>query len=203
MRTIAWGMLAAGCSGGGSDKTGSTGDSHAAELRWYSTCGDPACSGYSGPFEGIAACTTEAEGDPCSSEGAQCDPVSDCNALMVCAEEDPKQQTGGCPISRAAHKRDITYLDAASRKEASDKALSMQLATWRYAWETGSDKEHLGFIIDDLGPAPADSPAVREGGQTVDLYGYTSLVLAAIQEQQAEIERLKAEVAALSESCAR
>ena len=36
-------------------------------LAWYSTCGDPVCSGYSGPFPGIPPCTGEAEGDRCAS----------------------------------------------------------------------------------------------------------------------------------------
>ena len=39
------------------------------------TCGDPACSGYSGPIEGVPTCSEEGlvEGDVCSEEGAVCD----------------------------------------------------------------------------------------------------------------------------------
>lgn len=57
----------------------------------------------------------------------------------------------------------------------------------------GGEKLRLGFLIDD---DPA-SPAVRPDGERVDLYGYTSLAIAALQEQQAEIDALKAEVEAL------
>ncbi len=87
-----------GCPG---DDGGETGGGEA-ELRWYTTCGDPACSGYGGPFDGEDLCSEvegAIEGELCETEGQQCDPVDDCNARLICAAEDPKDQTGGCPIS--------------------------------------------------------------------------------------------------------
>ena len=39
-------------------------------------------------------------------------------------------------------------------------------------------------MIEDVG---ADSQAVRKGGARVDLYGYTSMAVAAIQEQAKQI----------------
>ena len=76
-------------------------------LTWYTTCGDPVCSGYHGPIDGVSDCTTEVEGASCDSEGAQCDPHDDCDALLVCATSDPKDQTGGCPISQRQYKQEI------------------------------------------------------------------------------------------------
>lgn len=192
-KNLVWAALVSGCTGKDSTESGNTGDSQTAALQWYTTCGDPVCSGYGGPFPGIDLCTSEAEGQSCDSESAQCDPVSDCNALLVCATSDPKQQTGGCPISRAKHKREITYLDEQSRRAAADEALSLRLATWQYNWEDDGARRHLGFLIDD---AP-DSPAVRADGEVVDLYGYTSLALAAVQEQASALAQQRAELAQL------
>jgi len=163
------------------------------DLSWYATCGDPVCQGYTGPFAGVAVCTTEAEGEACTTDGAECDPQDDCNTLIRCTDEDPKAQPGGCPISRARFKKDIAYLDDAAVRAASDAVLRTRLATWRYTWEEGEGASHLGFIIDDQ----PGSAAVQADGEHVDLYGYTSLTVAALQAQHAEIEALRAEVAAL------
>jgi hypothetical protein len=72
----------------------------------------------------------------------------------------------------------------------------MPLATWRYNDEDPNAREHLGFIIDDQ---PLTSPAVRPTGDRVDLYGYTSMAVAAIQEQHRQIEALQKEVKNLRE----
>lgn len=166
-------------------------------LYWYSTCGDPACSGYRGPTEGVAVCTTEAEGAPCAEVGAQCDMQTDCNTFYVCAAEDPKDQDGGCPRSAARFKHQIHRLDPADRAQAAAAALAVPLSTWRYTDQDPASPPHLGFIIEDLAPAGGHHPAVRPGGERVDLYGYTSLTLAAVQEQQAQLEALRAQNAAL------
>jgi hypothetical protein len=77
-----------------------------AVLKWYTTCGDPVCSGYHGPFPGVPLCTMEKAGDPCAAANAQCDPVNSCDALLLCTNTDPKQRPGGCPVSGALYKRD-------------------------------------------------------------------------------------------------
>jgi hypothetical protein len=169
----------------------------AAEARWWSTCGDPACSGYGGPFDGVPLCSDEADGDPCDAEGEECDPEDGCNALLVCAVDDPKADPGGCPISLAAYKTGIRYLDDAALRAAADEALGLRLATWRYRSEAVGTRPHLGFVIDDR---PA-SPAVATDGRKVDLYGYASLALAAVQVQQAELAARRAEVDALRAAC--
>ncbi len=98
-----------------------------------------------------------------------------------------------CPISRREYKSDIRYLDGSEVNQLGDELLKFRLARWRYKPGAGSEGEHLGFLIDDVEP----SAAVAPNGQTVDLYGYTSMAVAALQAQQKEIEALKGEVEAL------
>ena len=74
----------------------------------------------------------------------------------------------------------------------------MRLATWRYTSEPESANPHLGFIIDD-NPGTA---AVDATGDRVDLYGYTSMAVAAAQVQNKRIEALEREIQALREEIA-
>ena len=71
------------------------------------------------------------------------------------------------------------------------KLMKYRLATWRYKHDPSAT--HLGFIIDDVEPSPSIAPT----GQTVDLYGYTSMAVAAVQLQAQQIEDLQREVRAL------
>lgn len=202
MRWVA--LLALGLAACGDEDPEESGPS--GELQWYLNCGDPVCQGYTGPFDGVALCGTgEESGDPCANEGATCDPQDGCNALRVCATEDPTQQEGGCPISRARYKHGITYVGDAERASLGQQALGMKLARWRYNAEGAEGPEHLGFIIDD---AP-QSFAVLPSGERVDVYGYTSLVLAAVQDEaersrarDAELEALRAELAGMRQELA-
>ncbi len=167
-----------------------------AETTWFATCGDPACSGYAGPFDGVPLCDTEVIGEPCADEAPTCDPEDSCNALRVCATEDPTAGEGGCPISRKRHKRDIQYLTPEEQARLGAAALSMPLATWSYRWEPPGAPAHLGFLIDDN----VGSPAVAADGEHVDLYGYASVVLAAAQEQARTVA---AQAGKLAEQAAR
>ena len=125
----------------------------------------------------------------CPKEGAVCNPGTGCGAKLICATSDPKSY--GCPISRAAFKRDIHYLGTDELRRHASDVLRMKLATWRY--KDDPTRERLGFIIDDN----EGSFAVSEGGDRVDLYGYTSLAVATLQTQAREIEKLKRKIAAL------
>src|SRR5690348_8461180 len=65
----------AGGTGGGSSSSQSGAGGSSGVMHWYTTCGDPVCGmGGGGGGSGVASCTTEQEGDPCSADGAQCDP---------------------------------------------------------------------------------------------------------------------------------
>jgi hypothetical protein len=176
--------------------TESPGDSTAGgELLWYETCGDPACGGYDETaHEGVRACTTEVAGAACGAKDGRCDPVDDCNVELVCAVEDPKDQPGGCPISLRDAKADIVYVDADRRGELHAELVRIPLAEYRYRTEPAA--RHLGFVIEDQ---PAASAAVMARGDRVDLYGYASLAVAAIQVQDARIRELEARLLALEE----
>lgn len=167
------------------------GDSTSPPFHWFLTCGDPACSGYT-PKEGVALCSDQTEGVPCGEEGLECDPKDDCNALLRCAEEDPKEQEGGCPISRRSAKRDVAYLDPVEAAEVEAALMRLPLATWSYTWDPAGRAPRLGFVLED---APG-SPAVDAARGRVDLYGYTSMAVAALQSQRREIEGLEAALGA-------
>lgn len=174
----------AGCGNADDDGGGS-------DLQWYTTCGDPACGGYT-PTPGATLCSDEQAGAACSEDGVRCElPGDDCNTDLLCTDTDPATN---CPISRARFKHEIQYLDDAARAAAAGALLDVRLATYRYRGARDDGREHLGFVIDDL---PANSPAVAADGQHVDLYGYTSMTVAALQAQAGEMQRLQAEVAAL------
>jgi hypothetical protein len=134
-------------------------------------------------------------GSPCASEGKLC--------TYHCGKAGGSQctkgvwvgtQGGPCPISTRTAKQDIRYLTAADRERVARQIEAIRLATYRYKDPVLGREEHLGFIIED-------NPglyAVDRRQSMVDLYGYTSMLLAATQTQAVEIEQLKAEVARLS-----
>jgi hypothetical protein len=181
-------VLAAGC---GSDPS--------PPPRYFFTCGDPVCRGYVRP-ENVPACTAAQQaGRMCGAEGSTCDPADACNRLLLCSSEDPTQQPAGCPISLLAWKKDVRYLDEAERRRQHDALMRVPLATWRYLAEDAASPPRLGFLIDDVGSAACVEPS----GRRVDLYGYTSMAVAAVQVQAGEIEALRGEVAALRREVAR
>jgi len=90
-------------------------------------------------------------------------------------------------ISLRAAKADIAYVDDVDRLGLARQALDVRLATYRYQTDEADARRRLGFIIDDQ---PESSPAVQGDGAHVDLYGYASMLLATIQQQQKTIEQL-------------
>ncbi|MCA9493783.1 MAG: hypothetical protein KC621_27820 [Myxococcales bacterium] len=156
----------------------------------YESCGDPVCSGWRP--KGLPGCGPFQVGDNCPAflEGRQCDPGNACNTVLQCDSVDPFQ--GPCPISLRSAKHDIDYVSADRRHALAKDLMSFRLAEYTYN-EDPVQARHLGFIIDDVG----SSPAVASNGQRVDVYGYATMAVAALQEQQAQIDVLKAEIAAL------
>ena len=159
---------------------------------YFYTCGAPVCSGPLPLQSNVPACTTERVGDPCPCLGVTCDPGDICHRLLECATSDPTHG-GMCPISRRAYKTNIEYLSAEDLTRLHDALLKFRLASYQYAIPGASPASHLGFIIDDVAP----SPSVAEGGDTVDLYGYASMAVAAVQTQAREIAALQREVESL------
>ncbi len=101
---------------------------------------------------------------------------------------------GGCPISSAQHKENITYVDDKALEALAKNLLAVRLATYKYRPGVSDGDKHLGFIIEDQ---PSGSPAVLTSRERVDLYGYISMAVGAIQVQNKEIEALRREVAEL------
>lgn len=190
----------AGSAGSGSGNGGSAGNGGSGgggALHWFTTCGDVVCmTSDGGPNipPGGTVCTTEMAGAACTTAGASCWPAdSMCGVQLVCAESDPKNNPGGCPISRVSHKKGIEYLSEAEVASIADEATTMRLSSWHYKAEGESAKKHVGFLIDDM----PESIAVAESGERVDLYGYTSMAIAAVQVQDKRLRMLEQELASM------
>lgn len=179
-----------------------------AVYRYYSTCGDPVCRGYdSSAHQGVPSCGPNQEvGMSCTrnDDGTRCDPRSACNAERICSNSDPASGPGGCPKSRRSTKRDISYLDTTTRDYIANNLLDFRLATWNYNEDPVDMTPRLGFIIEDVledqqHPAGSSrgSPAVDTVRDVVDVYGYLSMAVAAIQSQQEEIGRLRSDLESL------
>ena len=194
VRMLAAAAVAIGC-GGRSASTLSP-DGGAQQNTWFTTCGDPAVNG--NPDAGhrpsaLPACTTEREGASCAVANAECDPNDNANRYLLCTATDPKQAPGGCPISRAKYKKDIHFLAEEDLEPYRDQLLSLPLATWRYRDSKAGSRLHLGFMID----GHESLVCVEPERDQVDLYGYTSMAVAALKVQARQIEELQKEVAAL------
>jgi hypothetical protein len=105
----------------------------------------------------------------------------------------------GCPVSRREFKRDIRELDRAEVERIYSELRDIKLTTYQYKTDPTESPRRLGFIIDDTkSPYP-----INADGTSVDLYGYMSMAVAAIQSQSREIQALRAEVARLKRERAR
>jgi hypothetical protein len=142
---------------------------------------------------GTSMCETSYKAEQCG--GVTCKPDETCCSGSPVPK--PYCSTGACPVSRRAYKKDITYLTEADRQNLTEDLYRFPLATYRYKSESEADRQHLGFIIDDVSP----SPAVMSSGDRVDLYGYTTMTVAALQVQAKELADLRREVADLKRSC--
>lgn len=172
--------------------------------QWYTTCGTPVCrvppaGGTGGTSSGVPACDPakgETAGAACKVLDAQCDPGSGCGEKLLCTTSDPTHG-GICPISRAEYKTQIEYLGAGERARLAEDLQTIPLVRYRY--KDAPDRAHLGFIIEDVEP----SPSVDSHHDRVDLYGYTSMAVAAIQEQHKQLDELRRELATLRSELAR
>jgi hypothetical protein len=137
----------------------------------------------------VANCTGETSGAPCTTPDVLCDLVNGCSTKLKCTDQDPTNG-GLCPRSRALYKRDIAYLSPSERERIYRDLLAIPLASYEYKSDPTATPQ-LGFILEDVEPSPATS------GDHVNLYGYLSMAVNAVQLQAKEIEALKQEVAAL------
>lgn len=136
-----------------------------------------------------------ARGSVCAVEGKRC--VYSCgpgNARTCTAGVWVESNGDSCPISTRWAKRDIDYLAPADVDALADAARDVRLATYEYTDPALAGRRRLGFVIEDQ---PDPSFAVESSRAQVDLYGYTSLVLATVQSQARRIDALEREVAEL------
>lgn len=166
------------------------------ELRWHRACGPPvvAYPGNPCPFD-VTRCTTQRLDDPCTEPSALCCEADSrctfdmCNDGLICSTEAPR----ACPISRRRYKHDIEYLGQSGLEQLHHELLAIKLANFRYNSESSATQPHLGFIIEDVEP----SQCVDSARDRVDLYGYLSMAVGAIQVQARQIEALRKEIDAL------
>ncbi|MEK9158190.1 MAG: tail fiber domain-containing protein [Patescibacteria group bacterium] len=103
-------------------------------------------------------------------------------------------------ISTRTAKKDIEYVDEASKSSILDKLENLKIAKYRYSEEGASSPLRLGLIAEE---APADVLAI--GGKGVDIYKLATFTLAGVQElagkvasQATAFEIMQARVASLS-----
>lgn len=155
-------------------------------------------------------------GDECCGSGEWCDtrttpPRCLCGAHFACSEgtfcetnlAQPNQCGDyccvgmSCPISRRSAKREIREVSPEDLQQLYDELRKIHLSTYHYRDQPQGAPRRLGFIIDDT-DAPA---AIDPSGDRVDLYGYISMGVAAIQVQARTIAALEARLEALEKSC--
>lgn len=138
-------------------------------------------------------------GTACTVEGKICAYGCSANGQRVCTGGLWAARPGNCPISTAAWKKDIEYLDDAQLQSLARDAQSLKLARWVYKTEPTGTTPHVGIVVEDA----LGTPAVAPSKDRVDLYGYTSMALAIAQTQQKQIEALEKRIRELESRCAK
>ena len=124
---------------------------------------------------------------------------SSLGGVGVCGQRCCGGDAGTCPISRRIYKRDIETLDDEALGRIYVELKQIQLTTYQYKNDPAATPRRLGFIIDDT----KTSYPINADGASVNLYGYVSMAVAAIQIQSREIAALRAEVARLKRTHSR
>ncbi|TAK57822.1 tail fiber domain-containing protein [Patescibacteria group bacterium] len=98
-------------------------------------------------------------------------------------------------ISTRTAKKDISYLSDEEEAGILTKIKDINVATYHYNSENPNNPLRLGLIAEE---APTEVLAV--GGKGVDVYKFSTFLLAGIQVQQKKLEALEARVATLETS---
>jgi hypothetical protein len=162
------------------------------------TCGETCTSGAcrANACVDSPACTGETCGDgmACSDMGGQgrCCPTgttftANISSFFGCCPDTDfcGCKDGACPISRVEHKRDIAAVTDDELARLTELLLATPLFTWRY--EDAPEASRFGFLIDESAPPFSVLP----DGERVDLYGYTSLAVAALKRLKADNDTLR------------
>lgn len=135
-------------------------------------------------------------GTVCATEGLSCDYGCEPARARRCVGGlwTPADSPAGCPRSTRAAKRDIAYLTAPEAERLSREVLATRLATYEYTEPLLAGRRRLGFILEDQ---PAASYVREPDRSSVDLYGYTSMLVATVQAQDRRIRTLEAAIATM------
>jgi len=132
-------------------------------------------------------------GSACATADKTCTYACGPGGAWLCKQGAWYTASGGpCPVSSRRAKKNILYLSEAERKRVAEDLARFKLATYEYRDPALGERRYLGFIIEDV---PGSSPAVDRDGTMVDLYGYTSMLLAAVQAQGEALAKLQTELA--------
>ena len=152
--------------------------------------------------DSVKRCASEQLGEPCSERWATCceadsDCTGDiCNAGLLCNTEPPLDVPDLAPALQAGHR--VPGTDRPSR----NCTMRCSPSSWPPSATSArrpAAAPHLGFIIEDVEP----SPSVDSAHDMVDLYGYLSMAVGAIQVQAKQIEALQQEVRGLRQELQR
>jgi hypothetical protein len=107
---------------------------------------------------------------------------------VVCTSGVWEVQDGGpCPVSTRTAKKNIHYLTDTEVRSVALQTQGLRLASYEYRDPALGRGPKLGIIIED---APA-APAVDGERRMVDVYGFASMLLATVQEQERRIAELE------------
>ena len=95
-------------------------------------------------------------------------------------------------ISTRSAKKDISYLSDSEESNILTKIKDINVATYHYNSENSNTPLRLGLIAEE-----APQEVLSAGGKGVDVYKFSTFLLAGIQAQQKRLESLEARVAAL------
>ena len=98
-------------------------------------------------------------------------------------------------ISTRESKNGITYLDEARKEDILSKLKAVQIAEYRYNYESDSNPLRLGLIAEE-----APSEVLSASGKGVDIYKLATFTLASVQEIAFKLETLEERIAALEAS---
>jgi hypothetical protein len=96
-------------------------------------------------------------------------------------------------VSSKTYKRDIHYLALDDLRRVADQVMSLRLASWAYIDPKIASGRRLGIMVEDT----PNGDAIDARGDRIDLYGYTSMAIAATQVNTKDVESLRREVEAL------
>jgi hypothetical protein len=134
-------------------------------------------------------------GSACAVQGLVCDYGCAVNASRTCTDGAwlASSRVGGCPTSTRDAKERIVYLTQEAQERLADEARGLRLASWHYKDPALAERERVGYILEDAPAAHCSDMQRKE----VDIYAYTSMVLAMAQSQERELQVLRAKVAEL------